>query len=116
MNINLKNKNNLKFIHDKQIKNDCCLKYRPDFLFDCDTYFVILEVDEDAHESYAQECEIIRMNNITIGLGLPTLFIRYNPDKVGIKKKEKHFELLKTLKEKINLQKLHDPSPIYLFY
>jgi len=108
--------NNLTFIHDRQIKNDCCLKYRPDFLFDCKTYFVILEVDEDAHESYPQECEIIRMNNLASGLGLPTLFIRYNPDKTGIKQKEKHQILLKILNENLNLEYLIDPTPIYLFY
>ena len=30
--------------------NDCCLKYRPDFLIDSDSYFIIIECDENAHE------------------------------------------------------------------
>lgn len=71
--------NNLEFIHDKMITNVCCLKYRPDFLFDCVNYYLILECDENGHSQYEQSCEIIRMNNICIGL--PTKFIRYNPDK-----------------------------------
>jgi hypothetical protein len=31
-------------MNDKTFQNDCCLKYRPDFLFDCGSYFLILEV------------------------------------------------------------------------
>src|SRR6476620_7054506 len=109
-------KQNLTFTHDKQISNDCCIKYRTDFLFDCKNYFIILEVDENAHNGYPKECEIIRMNNLASGLGLPTLFIRYNPDKTGIKQKEKHFELLNTLKANLNFPLLVYPTPIYLFY
>ena len=42
---------------------------------------MVLECDENAHESYNFECERIRENNICIDLGLPTVFLRYNPDK-----------------------------------
>lgn len=108
--------NNLKFVHNKQFKNDCCLKYRADFLFDCNTYFVVLECDEDQHSSYDKDCELIRMNNISTGLGLPTLFIRYNPDLPGFKVKQKHKKLLETLDKYLNMEVLEDPTPIYLFY
>jgi hypothetical protein len=108
--------NGLKFVHNKQINNDCCLLYKPDFLFDCNTYFVVLECDEDQHSSYDKDCEIIRMNNITMGLGLPTLFIRYNPDLPGFKVKQKHRKLLETLNKYLNMKVLEDPTPIYLFY
>ncbi len=56
------------------------------------------------------------MNNISSGLGLPTLFIRYNPDLKGIPKKTKHTKLLEVLLSNLNLELLEDPSPIYLFY
>jgi hypothetical protein len=35
--------NNFKFICNKQFTNDCCIKNRPDFLFDCGTYFLVLD-------------------------------------------------------------------------
>ena len=108
--------NNLKFIYDKMITNECCLKYRPDFLFDCGNYFVILECDEDAHTQYDKDCEIIRMNNICISIGLPTKFIRYNPDKKGIKINKKEEILLKTLQNELYRESLDDLAPIYLFY
>lgn len=113
---NLLIENNFKFIHDKKIINDCCFKYRPDFLFDCDTYFIVLEVDEDAHDSYDKECEIIRMNNISIGLGLPCKFIRYNPDNKNFKKKEKQKKLIEILNENLYKEMLDDIEVIYLFY
>jgi hypothetical protein len=108
--------NNFHFIHDKMITNDCCLKYRPDFLFDCGKYFLVLECDEDAHSQYDRQCEIVRMNNICIGLGLPTKFIRYNPDKKGVRINIKEKLLLKTLNEELNKDVLDDIEPIYLFY
>jgi hypothetical protein len=107
---------NFEFAHNKQINNDCCLKYRPDFLFDCCSYFVVLEVDENAHKDYDKDCEIVRMNNISTGLGLPTLFIRYNPDLPGVKCKKKHRILIETLNKHLNKDVLEDPTPIYLFY
>jgi hypothetical protein len=110
-------KNNLTFVRDKQVgNNDCCFRYRPDFLFDCGTYFVVLECDEDAHNSYDKDCEIVRMNNITMSIGLPTKFIRYNPDLSGIHYLVKQKKLIETLNEWLNLELLMDPEPLYLFY
>ena len=106
----------LTFTHNKQFKNDCCLKYRCDFLFDCNTYYVVLECDENEHKGYEQECELIRMNNISIGLGLPTLFIRYNPDLPGFTQKQKHKKLIDTLNKYLSMDILEDPTPVYLFY
>jgi hypothetical protein len=108
--------NGYKFIHDKQFKNDCYLKYRPDFVFDCVTYFLVIECDEFAHKGYEQDCEIARMNNITLGLGLPTVFIRYNPDLKSVRQKVKQAKLLETLNIYLNKDLLIDPSPVYLFY
>ena len=36
-------------IYDKIVNNECS-KYRPDFLFDANTHYVIVEVDEDQHK------------------------------------------------------------------
>lgn len=112
----LLHKNSYKFIHDKQIVNDSCVKNRPDFLFDCDTYYVILECDEDAHKNYEKECEFVRMNNISYVLNKPTLFIRYNPDLKQVKRKQKHETLLKTLETCLNKECVPQNEPIYLFY
>ena len=73
--------NNIKYeSHDKIVDKGVCIKYRPDFIFDANTHYVVLEIDEYQHTSYACECEQIRMINICQALGMPTIFIRYNPD------------------------------------
>ena len=66
---------------DKLVDNGACFKYRPDFLIDCGSHFVVLEVDENQHKGRAYGCEEVRMVNIFQSLGLSTKFIRYNPDK-----------------------------------
>ncbi len=65
--------------YDKVIDASCNLK-RPDIVIDCDSYFLIIEVDENQHNRYQKECEEPRMNMITQSLGMPTFWIRYNPD------------------------------------
>jgi hypothetical protein len=74
---------------DTMVDNGECFKYRPDFLFDCDKHYVVLEVDENQHKNIAEDCECVRMINIFNGLGLTTKFIRYNPDKFKINKSSK---------------------------
>ena len=66
--------------HDMILDRGECLRYRPDFVFDAGTHFVVLEVDENQHMSYACECEQQRMVNISQAIGMPTAFVRYNPD------------------------------------
>lgn len=79
------------FIHDKITADNhsVCGKYRPDIVYDCGTHFVIVEIDENQHSQYEKSCEETRMNNIMLGLGLPTVFLRFNPDSytIGTKKK-----------------------------
>lgn len=113
---NLLEKNNYTFIYDKPCNiNNECKKYRPDFLIDCNTYFIIVEVDEFAHKNYDQSCEIIRMNIICDNLGLPTIFIRYNPDNKNFSTKIKHAKLLDVLN--YNLKNTPDgPKIEYLYY
>ena len=75
---------------DKIVEQGECFKYRPDFLIDCNTHFVVLEVDEYQHKDRADECETVRMINIFQSLGMPTKFIRYNPDKYRVNKERKN--------------------------
>jgi hypothetical protein len=66
--------------HDKVVDGGACDRYRPDFVFDAATHFVVVEVDENQHQNYAETCEKNRMLSIWQSLGLPTIFVRYNPD------------------------------------
>ena len=61
-----------------RVVDSSCNKRRPDFLIDAGTHFVVVECDEHQHRGSA--CETRRMFEIAQALGLPTLFVRYNPD------------------------------------
>jgi hypothetical protein len=80
--------NKIEFIHNKSVGFECG-NYRPDILIDCNTHFIVIEIDENQHEGYDKNCEMARMNNIFIALGLPVVFLRYNPDKVYHKDEQK---------------------------
>jgi hypothetical protein len=57
-------------------------KLRPDILLHLYHRVVIIEIDEFAHASYGEICEKNRMNTIYAENSfLPTVFIRFNPDK-----------------------------------
>ena len=66
--------------YDERLEKGACGQERPDFRWDCGTHAVVLEVDENQHAGRPEECECTRMVNISQSLGLPTHFIRYNPD------------------------------------
>jgi hypothetical protein len=74
------NINQVFYSHDKIIDSSCNMK-RPDFVYDCKTHFVVVEVDEDQHSNHLESCETSRMMQIAQSIGMPTIFIRYNPDK-----------------------------------
>lgn len=104
-----------------------CGKERPDFLFDCNSYFVVLEIDEFAHrnQSKGNQCEITRMINVSQTLGTKTIFIRYNPDsfKVAncrneISNIKRYSQLCSCLDEMLNkkYEELEFLSVVYLFY
>lgn len=63
-------------------------KYRPDFLYDCGTHYVVLEVDENQHRGKTYECDQRRMCDIAQSLGMPSIFIRYNPDEYKTNKRK----------------------------
>lgn len=69
------------FIYNKSVGNDCTGGHLfPDILFERDYYNVIVEVDEYEHRGASYQCDEKRMYDIIAKLGLPTVFIRYNPD------------------------------------
>jgi hypothetical protein len=97
----------LEYRHDKGLPDRFCkeVKSRPDFLFDCDTHLVELEVDQFEHRNYEEGCELARQYNIVAATGLPVHFIRYNPDsfsidgkKVQVGEKRRHALLERELK------------------
>ena len=92
--------------YDRQLDGGICGRERPDFLWDCGGWYVVLEVDEDQHDSRQDSCETIRMKNISQSLGGPKVwFLRYNPDvyrtngrKYNPRQKTRHKTLLRNLK------------------
>ena len=75
-------------------------KYRPDFSLDLGFYYMIIECDEDAHRQYDDWCERKRMYEISMGLGVPVVFIRYNPDQFIMGSMDRHqcyFEMRKAI-------------------
>ena len=113
---------NYTFVYNKKCNlNSTCQKYFPDFLIDCNTFFLIIECDEDSHSSYPIDCEKMRENNICYALGLPCVFIRFNPDKSPISKKKIKIETKeKVLKSYIEFYKskeiIEGNEVCYLFY
>ena len=74
--------NSIRFVHDLRPEGGCG-KARPDFMIDCGTHIIIIEVDEFQHRrtNYDCRCEQVRTINLFQEFGgLRVLFIRYNPD------------------------------------
>ena len=107
---------NYQFVYNKKCNLDkSCQTYYPDFLIDCDTFFLVIECDEHGHYPYDYNCERIRENNICFALGLPCVFIRYNPDKKGVKKNVK-LMILKSYIEYYKTLERCDNETTFLFY
>jgi hypothetical protein len=119
--------------HRDQIIDSSCSKVRPDFVFDCGTHFVIIEVDEHQHKSYTncgstleerQKMENKRMFMIFQSFGGPrVVFIRYNPDVFRVKDKvvtmgdqKRHKCLLQWVKHYLKNQPENPLEVKYLFY
>lgn len=69
--------------YDKQLDGGECSRKRPDFVIDGTYRKIVVEVDEHQHNrgrDYGLLCEYRRMWDIAQALGMPTIFIRYNPD------------------------------------
>ena len=113
----------IKSIADKMLEGPSCGRERPDRQIDCGSHFVYVEVDEHQHQSYACECEQIRMINLVHVRGMPVRWIRYNPDVYEPLKGQKKMQLEqreKKLIEYILWAMRHPPDTIstvlYLFY
>ena len=68
------------WVCDKRVA-DGCSKRRPDLLLDMGTHIIIIEVDENKHDTYDCSCENKRLMEISQDVGhRPIVFIRFNPD------------------------------------
>lgn len=66
---------------DKIIPNTCNIRSRPDRIYDCNTHWVIIEVDEGQHKGYkCEKGELVRMHEIQNAAGINCIFLRFNPD------------------------------------
>lgn len=102
--------------YDKIIDQGICGKERPDFLIDCNTHFIILEVDESQHKGSKYNCENVRMQNLTYSLGLPVIFIRYNPDSYICEKELTEIQRHNLLKKMIKELKKNTPKELLTVY
>lgn len=65
---------------DKKVE-DGCSRRRPDLMCDLGYQVLIIEVDENQHETYDCSCENKRIMQISQDIGhRPLIFIRFNPD------------------------------------
>lgn len=89
--------------YDRQIDGGACGKERPDFMWETPSHCVILEVDEFQHKNTPCECEQVRMANVTSSLGMPCLWIRFNPDEYtgskNLTDKQRRDLLIRVLKQ-----------------
>jgi hypothetical protein len=61
------------FVHNKKLIGT---NISPDFIWERETHFVILEVDEHGHKSYNPQKEEQRMKNISLNLKKMVVFVR----------------------------------------
>jgi hypothetical protein len=102
-----------------------CGKYRVDFTFEMPTGVVLLEYDEQMHADRVLRCELVRQAEVSLGFGgLPTHWIRFNPDAFKIdgttrvtKMTERLAELLKQLQDAMARADYEHPITVtYLCY
>ena len=71
---------NLTISFDKIVKFGCS-KRRPDIYIDMGSHSIIIEIDENQHDTYENICENKRFMEIFTDLGnRPMILIRFNPD------------------------------------
>jgi hypothetical protein len=69
------------WIWDRKISGGCSQR-RPDLFLDMGTHIIIVEIDENKHDTYDCSCENKRIMQISQDVGhRPIVFIRFNPDK-----------------------------------
>ena len=71
----------LTIVNDRRIDGGCSQR-RPDIFIDLLTHVIIVEIDENAHMAYDQNCENNRIVDISEDVAhRHVVFIRFNPDK-----------------------------------
>lgn len=71
---------NFDWVWDKKVEDGCSTR-RPDLLLDMGFHIIIVEVDENKHDTYDCSCENKRLMQISQDLQhRPIVFIRFNPD------------------------------------
>ena len=69
------------FIYNSSEMLQGCSKRRPDLFFDLPKHCVIVEIDENQHNTYNDSCECARISEIVGSIGgRSVIFIRFNPD------------------------------------
>jgi len=96
----LNNQIDMEPLLSNKIINFRCNSKRPDRIYDCGTYFLVIEIDEHQHRAYG--CELNRMYLIAQALGMPVIFLRYNPDE--FKNNNKNAEITNNQREDILIQ------------
>ena len=115
------------FIHNQSVGSDCTKGEKensnghlyPDIRYDCGHYHLIVEVDEHRHRGANYKCDKQRMYDIILKLGLPCIFIRYNPDSQESNKEillEKIKDYLELDVESDNIWDDYGFEVEYLFY
>ncbi len=120
----LETKIEVKFTSFDKILDTSCNLRRPDIYYDLGDKGLVIEIDENQHKSYTENCEIMRMKQIFFSIGLPkTVFIRYNSDKfTGKYSNISNFDREKILIEQINYyislkdEEKYSIKILYLFY
>jgi hypothetical protein len=126
------------FAHDRAVASDCNLRDRPDFVMDVGHGLIVVENDEHQHRDRMCavactcpvgqvhcQCQQARMVDLGQAMGLPQVWLRYNPDaykeasgapgKVGVARRKQHLlALIKRLSERE--APLGYTSCIYVFY
>jgi hypothetical protein len=130
------------WVSDKKVQ-DGCSRRRPDLLLDMGSHIIIVEIDENKHNTYDCSCENKRLMEISQDLQhRPIVFIRFNPDdyinqegvlvktcwrvnatgvmQISNKKKQEWTERMDALKQQIQYWS-ENPSPktveiVELFY
>lgn len=86
-----------------------CSKKRPDVYFELLLHCIIVEIDENQHNTYDDLCECSRINEIVNSIGgKSVIIIRYNPDIIknkgiiqNISESDRIDLLVKTIKEEL---------------
>jgi hypothetical protein len=104
-------------ICDRMIDGGACGLEKPDCFFDCGTFGIILEIDEHQHRNRDCLCEQTRMVNVSQSIGMPVIFLRFNPDEYKVKNgyvKESMSDRLETLREWIKYYQNQPSLPYFL--